>query len=121
MITFVEEIKKMRAKLLKKIRKEFSINHYPNGCKKQVPGFFRTMVTETYGANTYTLERNGVVLSAFDLSKHWNTNKTPQVIYNDLRNLLLFHIRDEYGHHGTRRIKKFKQQQSPNKLWYKSI
>lgn len=110
----------MRVKLLKKVRKEFSINHYPKGCKKLVPGFVKTTVTETYGPNTYTLERNGVVLSALDLSKHWS-EKSPQVIYNDLRKLLVFHIRETYGHHGTRRNKKIKQQQSPNKLWYKSI
>lgn len=108
----------MKVKLLKKVRKEFSINHYPNGVKKQVPGFLRTVVFEEYGPNTYTLERNGVVLSVLDTSKHW-VDKTPQVIYNDLLNLLLFHVKETYGHYGTRRINKRKKLQQPKKLWYK--
>jgi hypothetical protein len=107
----------MRVKLLKKIRKEFSINHYPNGIQKKVPGFVRTMVIQEYGPNTYTLERNGNVLSALDLSKHW-VDKTPQEIYSDLLRLMSFHIREFYSHHGTRRINKVKKKQQPNKLWY---
>lgn len=109
----------MRVKLLKRVRKEFSINHYPNGCIKRIPGFIRTIVTKKYGPNSYTLERNGEVLSGIDLSKCW-VDKTPQVIYSDLLNLMSFHIREIYGRYGTRRINKLKQQQAPKKLWYQS-
>lgn len=112
----------MKVKLLKKVRKEFSINHYPSGCIKTRPGFRTTPLwpNEKYGPNTYTLEHNGVVLACLDLSKGY-INKTPQVIYSDLKNLLVFHIREIYGKYGTRRINKVKQQQQPKKLWYKSI
>ena len=109
----------MRVKLLKKIRKEFSINHYPNGCVKRIPGYIRTVVTKKYGPNTYTLERNGVVLSCLDQSKDW-VDKTPQVIYSDLLKLMSFHIREIYGHYGTRRINEYKKKQQPKKLWYQS-
>lgn len=113
----------MKVKLLKRVRKEFSINHYPDGVQKQEPGFVRTAIIQPsnkYGPNTYTLEHKGVVLSSLDLSKQ-HVNKTPQQIYNDLRNLLVFHINRIYGDYGTRRLNKVKQQQSPKKLWYKSI
>ncbi len=107
----------MKVKLLKRIRKEFTINHYPNGCAKQIPGFVRTMITERHGPNTYTLERNGVILSCIDLSKHWN-NKTQQEIYDDLRRIMVIRILDIYSKYGTRRINKAKKSQQPNKLWY---
>lgn len=110
----------MKVKLLKKVRKEFSINHYPDGCKKSIPGFIRTPIIEEYGPNTYTLEHNGVILSVYDTSKHWNT-KPQQVIYNDLRSIMLRRILLTYAKYGTRRITKNNNKQSPNKLWYNSI
>lgn len=112
----------MKVKLLKKVRKEFSINHYPDGFKRQVPGFRSNAIvpTEKYGPNTYTLERNNVVLAGLDLSKHW-VDKPPQVIYDDLYRIMMVHIREIYGKYGTRRINKVKKQQQPKKLWYKSI
>lgn len=107
----------MKVKLLKKIRKEFSINHYPDGVKKRVPGFLRTPITEEYGKNTYTLEHKGIILSVYDASKHWNT-KTPQTIYNDLRSIMTRRIPIMYYKYGTRRNNKSKQIRKPNKLWY---
>lgn len=100
----------MRVKLLKKIRKEFSINHYSNGCVKRIPGYVRTVVTKKCGPNTYILERNGDVISALDLSKYW-VDKTPQEIYSDLLRLMSFHIREIYGHYETRHINEYKKKQ----------
>ncbi len=108
----------MKIQLLKRVRKEFSINHYPNGCVKPREGYLRTVILKRYGNDTFTLENsNGEILEHHDLSKEW-VHHTYQEIYDDLYRKMMKMIVEKYAKYGTRRLKKEEVKQTPNKLWF---
>lgn len=108
----------MKVRLLKRARKEFTINHYPNGCEKPVPGYLRTAIIRRFGPDTFTLENsNREVLFYYDSSKEHFLD-TQQQIYDRLYKEMMKRILEKYAKYGTRRLTKEKVQQTPNKLWY---
>jgi hypothetical protein len=108
----------MKVRLLKRVRKEFSIKHYPNGFERTIQTFTHSYSTKMYGKNTFTLENSkGEVLDFHDTSKE-HTHHTYQEIYDGLYKSLMKEIRVKYAEYGTRRLLKKEKQQQPNTLWY---
>ncbi len=109
----------MKVRLLKRVRKEFTIKHYPNGFSRSVQTFIHTFSTKTYGKDTFTLENSkGDVLDSHDTSKE-NVHHTYQEIYDGLYRSLMKEIQLKYSKYGTRRLKEKEKQQQPHILWHK--
>ena len=79
----------MKVKLLKKIRKRYSITHYPTGV--YVHGEYRK------GGHTFLTDKED--------SWRWESSSKPkEIAYKLLYNTLLEWIRKDYGNLSTKRI-----------------
>ena len=108
----------MKVRLLKRVRKEFSIKHYPNGFERTIQTYIHTYSTKTYGKDTFTLENSkGEILDSHDASRE-HVPHSYQQIYDDLYKSLMKEIRIKYAEYGTIRLNKKEKQQQPNTLWY---
>jgi len=90
----------MKVKLLKKIRKRYSINHYPNGI--YIYGKFE----------------KGPVTILKDNEDSWRTswsNNPKEIAYDTFYNILLKWIQKDYG-----TFRKNKKVIIEEKLWYKN-
>lgn len=98
----------MKTKLLKKVRKRFSIEYYPNG--RYIYGIFSetpmVCLIDKEDSNNFDYFTVGIY--------------TKEEVYNILIEKLINIIRKEYSKYGTRR-NKIKREKTDNgiKLWWK--
>nr|DAI89665.1 MAG TPA: hypothetical protein [Caudoviricetes sp.] len=102
----------MKTKLLKKIRKRYEINYYPNGYDFGSGYETSTACVALIDTRFWTFEPNPVIEIYF-VDKEFNKDWAFNCCLNSLSRLIV----NKYDKYGTRRNKKSKQ--ITEKLWHK--
>lgn len=103
----------MKTKLLRKVRKRFEINYYPNG--------YYFTDNDKLNSECVVLIDNSCIISSRVIYKSWdsswsNRKFTKEVGYKECYEKLKSQILHSYEKYGTRRNKKLEKIEE--KLWY---